>query len=365
MKNINSKEATRTPTFYGCRDYALSKTAPDSAFWMFDMKVSIIIPAHNAESTIVRCIDSLLAQTYSNMEIIIIDDGSQDKTTETIRKKYGKDVLLFTQNGNGVSSARNLGIEKSTGDYIMFLDADDTFSPNMIEKMMQCAKRFNAGIVKCGVKKIFADFEEVQELDELSNKVIETSHINSREKLVDLFLGNKSKISCLVMTLLIKKSIIIDHNIRFEKRLYFMEDVVFYVDLFLSGEKIFFLNEPLYNYYQNSDSVMHNKNNYAKNYLGIYETNAEIEKRIPGSSSINNAHFQFMFDVAAKQYMSGGGYPDIKKIKSVAEKANLKNCKRYWRIVKNAILNERKIILIILFCMLTIKNKKQQKKGLI
>lgn len=111
--------------------------------------VSIIIPAYNAEEYITDCIKSCIAQTYKNIEIIVIDDGSKDRTYEIVQEyseKYNNIVIIHTEN-KGVSNARNLGIESASGEYISFVDADDELFPNAIYDLLKCSYNYDADIV--------------------------------------------------------------------------------------------------------------------------------------------------------------------------------------------------------------------------
>ena len=102
--------------------------------------ISVIIPAYNAEIFIRRALDSILAQTYTNIEILVVDDGSQDRTAEIVESFVEKDsrVTLLKQKNAGVATARNLAIEKSNGEYIAPIDADDIWYPQKLEKQAQC-----------------------------------------------------------------------------------------------------------------------------------------------------------------------------------------------------------------------------------
>ncbi|MDZ8054381.1 MAG: glycosyltransferase family 2 protein [Aulosira sp. ZfuVER01] len=102
--------------------------------------VSVIVPAYNAESFIERTLDSILAQTYINIEVLVVDDGSQDRTAEIVKSFVEKDsrVILLTQKNAGVAAARNLAIEKSRGEYIAPIDADDIWATQKLEKQVQC-----------------------------------------------------------------------------------------------------------------------------------------------------------------------------------------------------------------------------------
>lgn len=99
--------------------------------------ISVIIPAYNAERTLRRCVDSVLAQTYTNFELIVVDDGSKDSTAELCDHFDDERIRVFHKNNGGVSSARNLGLENAKGDYVSFIDADDYVEPCYLQNLMK------------------------------------------------------------------------------------------------------------------------------------------------------------------------------------------------------------------------------------
>lgn len=114
-----------------------------------DEKVSVIIPAYNAEKFIVECLDSVEKQTYKNIEIIVVDDGSKDNTYNVVKEyaeKHASVVLVHQENG-GVCSARNKGIDLATGEYMMFLDADDYLINDAVELLLGYGAEYEADIV--------------------------------------------------------------------------------------------------------------------------------------------------------------------------------------------------------------------------
>ena len=112
-------------------------------------KVSIIVPVYNVEKYLDECVKSILAQTYSNIEIVLVDDGSKDTSgsmCDEYKKQDNRIVVVHKENG-GLSSARNAGMENASGDYYIFVDSDDTISPDMVEEMVKKAKEHDAKIV--------------------------------------------------------------------------------------------------------------------------------------------------------------------------------------------------------------------------
>ena len=116
-------------------------------------KVSVIIPVYNNEKYIEKCIRSVMEQTYQNLEIIVIDDGSTDGSYRILEKLKQKDkrITVIHQENAGVAAARNKGLDIAAGDYLTFVDGDDYISDDYIEKLYQCARRYDAEMVICGL----------------------------------------------------------------------------------------------------------------------------------------------------------------------------------------------------------------------
>lgn len=115
-------------------------------------KISIIVPVYNTEKYLSKCLNSLIKQTYKDIEIIVVNDGSKDKSLE-IAKKFAKQdnrIKVFNKENGGLSSARNFGIEKASGEYIGFVDSDDYTKENMFEILYNMIKEANAKIAICG-----------------------------------------------------------------------------------------------------------------------------------------------------------------------------------------------------------------------
>lgn len=122
-------------------------------------KISIVIPIYNLQDELLRCVDSIKKQTHKNIEIILVDDGSNDNTCEVIRRLVESDkriISIYKKNG-GVTSARMEGIKQATGDYIGFVDGDDEIEANMYEVLLANAIKYQADISHCGYQMVFAD----------------------------------------------------------------------------------------------------------------------------------------------------------------------------------------------------------------
>ena len=125
--------------------------------------VSIVMPAYNSEKTIIKSIKSILDQSYHNWELLIVDDGSTDKTEKIVLDCIKKDkrIKLIKNNGKGVSSARNAGIDKSEGEYICFLDSDDLYSKHVLKNRVKFMKEKNVDATTCEIVLTDYDFREL------------------------------------------------------------------------------------------------------------------------------------------------------------------------------------------------------------
>lgn len=118
--------------------------------------ISVIVPVYKAEPYFDKCISSIANQTYTNMEIILVDDGSTDGSSELLDEIAGKDIrikVVHKENG-GVSSARNKGLELAHGEYISFVDSDDTLDPDMYETLISTAEQYNAAVAHCSYSRL-------------------------------------------------------------------------------------------------------------------------------------------------------------------------------------------------------------------
>lgn len=126
--------------------------------------ISVVVPAYNIEAYLPRCLDSILSQTYTHIEIVLVDDGSKDgtgKIADSYDKKYpGRFHVIHLENG-GVTRARLTGIQQASGEWIGFVDGDDLIEPDMYERLMQNAVKYGADISHCGYRTIVNDGERV------------------------------------------------------------------------------------------------------------------------------------------------------------------------------------------------------------
>lgn len=124
-----------------------------------EIKISVVIPAYNVAQWLGRCVDSVLSQTHTNLEILLIDDGSTDETPHVVKEYAQKDprIVAVHQKNAGLVAVREKGIELATGEYVSFVDGDDVIEPDFLERLLENAIKYNADISHCGMKYCFYD----------------------------------------------------------------------------------------------------------------------------------------------------------------------------------------------------------------
>ena len=165
--------------------------------------ISVIVPVYNILEYLPRCVDSLCAQTYQNIEILLVDDGSTDGTSDLCDELAGKDlrIRVFHKENGGSSSARNLGIAHSKGEYVGFVDSDDYVEPEMYEELYRCIAEFQADIAQIGRDEID---EQGNLMPNICEPPAERVLISSRDFLKELLMHRGD---CSYCTKLVKKDL--------------------------------------------------------------------------------------------------------------------------------------------------------------
>lgn len=218
-------------------------------------KVSIIVPIYNIEAYLGRCVDSLLAQDYDNIEIVLVDDCSTDNSAE-IAKEYAQKYtercrFVQREKNGGASAARNTGIENSTGEWLTFVDSDDWVTENYVTVMMEVAVNGNMDIV---INTSWYKYFD-------SGKIYEEGH----SRFIQTKSSHKEKVALLRFSAtraLWKRELYIKYNIRFPEDIWRCEEICTAVPLFTRTNKIAIVNVPTYYYFQRSTSLSNqNKKN--------------------------------------------------------------------------------------------------------
>jgi glycosyltransferase EpsH len=222
-------------------------------------KVSIIVPIYNSELYVKACIDSLVKQTYQNIEIILIDDGSTDNSLKICKQYNDSRIKIFTQENLGVANSRNKGMELATGDYLMFVDADDWIEENTIELIMHKISLNDDDILFYNFFKDYNNSEKKNRAyDENYNFKDHVILKKLKERIVAPFFKNKvvdeSGLNY-TWNKLIKREIIGDTKFHMTNLKAYGEDMLFILELLNKTNKIRFYNEYLYHYRIHNESA--------------------------------------------------------------------------------------------------------------
>lgn len=215
--------------------------------------ISIIVPIYNTAKYLPRCIDSILNQTYKNLEIILIDDGSTDNSGQLADKyaKNDKRIKVVHQKNGGQSTARNTGIQMAKGEYINFIDSDDEIEPNFVEELFNLYSP-KTSVTVCG--------HQYRRLKENTSKNLYQSPLRPRRKheskkayVLQLLAKDGRMYSC--NNKLFRTTIIKEHSLTFDQKLNFAEDTKFVLDYlkYAKGE-IAYTPKPLYIYNFGTDT---------------------------------------------------------------------------------------------------------------
>ncbi len=214
--------------------------------------VSVVVPVHNAEGRVARCVESILAQTYADIELILVDDGSEDGSAR-ICDKYAavdKRVKVAHKTNGGVSSARNTGLEIATGTYVGFVDADDYIAPDMYERLVKAAQDANADQACSGFINVFQDRED-KVSHAFKNTVLYSNQIYENVIIPLLTPGEadkKAKTLQNVWNKIYKKEIIDKNSVRFNESFNYAEDWLFNVEFYRFASVVAFIDYSSYYY---------------------------------------------------------------------------------------------------------------------
>ena len=200
--------------------------------------VSIIVPMYNSEKYIVRCIDSLLEQSYENIEIIVVDDGSSDNGVDIIKKYSDNRINIYQKKNEGVSATRNFGIEKSNGDFLLFVDSDDYVSKDIVEIMVDKIKNINS-MVFCNNDEIWSNRVEKRILFTGDNVQLDKTNV------LRVIASGKAGLVC---SKLVSNRVIKENNIMFDKNLKVGEDQLFFLKVAQYTKEFKYVNKSLYFY---------------------------------------------------------------------------------------------------------------------
>jgi glycosyltransferase involved in cell wall biosynthesis len=280
--------------------------------------ISIIIPVYNVEKYLNRCVDSIVNQTYSNIEIILVDDGSKDKSGEICDKYAMKDqrIKVFHKKNGGLSDARNYGLKEATGDYISFVDSDDWLETDIYEKCMNSNKKYDADIINFAMQINHSDGKYYNQI------IKEETLLCGNEGLI--YLNSFRNLDISACNKIFKSSLFNDIEFPYGK---LCEDCYIMFKIFHKAEKVLITPYLGYHYFKRKGSITLN-NNINLDYLyAYYEQMDYFKKYLPELLYISESSYAFanitMFNNA------------VTKNNKRIEKETRKNVKEYAKSVYN------------------------------
>ncbi len=217
------------------------------------VKVSLIVPVYNTGKYLSRCVESILTQSESAIELLLIDDGSTDNSKKIIEEYCDSDHRIrgIFKEHSGMSSSRNLGIELALGEYVIFIDSDDWIDQNMISDMYKVAYKYDSDYVRCNYVK------------EMNNRKIYFKPLFEKEKHIDKsefknriypnFINSYTLNSTCIS--LIKRNVLLENYIRFNSKYRYGEDFLFNLELFTVLKNAAFIPNSYYHYFYNNNSI--------------------------------------------------------------------------------------------------------------
>lgn len=283
--------------------------------------VSILVPVYNVEAYLPQCFDSLLGQTYSHLQIVLIDDGSSDGSWRVMQEYAARDkrIEIYHQENQGVGATRNHLLEKIKGDYVLFVDSDDWVELDMVEFLLGKASENNADVVTCG-----------NVINDGITRTVYKEEVWAQEKVVKEFLRHVIFNGSLCNKLI--RAVLIGNN-RFDCRISYGEDALFCWYVLQNVEKIIVTDRQLYHYRKNPQSISRQKWTPEKKGSGhlVWKTIVkDTAIRWPQYLSIAKARFAIE-DFWGIYFAAISDYPSDKYIKR-RQKCVLEN----WSLIYNS-----------------------------
>lgn len=232
-------------------------------------KISFIIPIYNVEKYIEKCVDSIIKQTYKNIEIILIDDGSTDNSAVIIDKiaKTDSRIRVFHKTNGGVSSARNYGLKVSEGNYILFIDGDDYIEPEYAE--------YFYNLINTGDYDIAYNSKCFDLVNKIKNDSSNSMEYSSSEMTYDIYVGGIG-VGVAVWNKMYRKEFLDKHNICFDENIWYGEGMLFNIICLSKTKKVIVGDKLVYHQIFNPNSAMRNFN-LKSNYCGIKSLDIQKE----------------------------------------------------------------------------------------
>ena len=304
--------------------------------------VSIILPVYNAQNHLARCIGSILNQTYKNIELIILNDGSKDHSLPVCEEFRARDsrIVLVDKENSGVSDTRNLGLKLASGKYVQFVDSDDYIDPDFTEHLGTAAEQNNADLVIAPYKMVIpaGATKPEQVLDKLQDElgvmtvarppeVREYGFLPAGVYTQDEFARHlmdkpASYFYGVLWNKLYRRDLLVDHQIQFTSEVRWAEDLVFNMQYLEYANVLVSIPEAGYYYVQNPQSICHTQINPAtivQNKIQVFRYYKDLYTRLGMYEQVRPQLYKFLVDIAESTYPSG-------PFKEVIDEA-----KAYWK----------------------------------
>lgn len=336
---------------------------------MNNPEISVIVPVYKVEKYLNKCIDSILAQTFKDFELILIDDGSPDSCGE-ICDEYARNdnrIKVIHSENRGAANARNLGLNEATGKYIGFVDSDDWIDNKIYEVMFNNIIDKNVDIIFC--KLINVDMN--QECSLVEEKIVKGYIKDISSQLIAPLIGNRldkydeKRVGSNIYRCLFKRKIINENNIRFKKKLVYGEDTLFIINYLDKCNNAYIVDKYLYYYRQNNTSLtkrykqnfFHSISSYF-NYLDEfsnrekYLNDENIQKRIEALKTT------YIYISLVNEFSSKNNIKYKEKCKAVNKILDSEVAKKHY-IFSNIINYPLKIMIVMMFFKLRLYRLKK------
>ncbi len=249
--------------------------------------VSVIVPVYNGEKYIKRCLNSILEQSYKNIELIVVNDGSTDKTLEIISSIEDERMQVISQENKGVSSARNIGLKVSKGDYILLFDADDFMEKDILEVLVNDIKANDVQAVKSN---LFLYYPEEDRKILYKEKIFDGKNkIIDKYELLDMVISGE--VMGFSPNILFCRT---EENIQYNEEIFYMEDVIFYIKILKNINKIYIENKPSFSYTQNQNSATKSQSKILKNIHSLKKYNKKAKEELKNSNFYTKERVQMI-----------------------------------------------------------------------
>lgn len=314
-------------------------------------KISIVVPVYNAEKFLSRCVSSILGQTYKNIEVILVDDGSKDSSLEICRYFSSLDnrVKVFHQDNAGAGAARNLGIAQATGNYVGFVDADDWIDSEMYQYLYDLMTQYDADMTICEHIRCKDENEAKDILTKIAKNKVEIAEYN-RDSYVKKYMKIGSQtIEYYPWNKLYKRSLLVNEQYPIDCT---TEDVVGTYKAVLKAKKIIYSSKVGYLYFYNQESVSSSfLPEKGIDMLPAWDEVVALSEPFPQYlewAKINRARidFNFLFQISTSR-----NYPEILVKNKPLINELISKLKLNKDILLNADISFSRKVLIYLFCL--------------